>query len=263
MHEHFRFSSQFLPRPFDDRFAELLAQAGFSVVLTCDSFADSVLKINRTSYRQNDIIQTLELCRQFDLDCTVNLVFGLPGETYETIDHTIEQMIKFSPNLLRQYEYTIGGRIYQGTPLCRFVDKQGNSRHLYGRKSEGYLEPYYYCCPESPLKLKAYIDDILPFSIDYKNNYEELIFQDLAIRYLIDQKDWDKAATRFFSTDISTRTSVYDYFFRKLTDYGEIETAKQISERLIEAILKTGKDPEYMEQIPLIKYYLSLLASAK
>ena len=259
LNEHFRFSSQFLPRPFDDEFAELLAQAGFSVVLTCDSFADSVLKTNRTSYRQNDIIQTLELCRQFDIDCTVNLVFGLPGETYETIDHTIEQMIKFSPDLLRRYEYTIGGRIYQNTPLCRFVDKQENSAHLYGRKSEGYLEPYYYCCPESPLKLKAYINDILPFSIDYKNNYDELMFQDLAIRYLIDQKDWGKAATGFFNSDISARASVYDYFFRKLTDYGEIKTAKQISEHLIETILETGPDSEYMEQISLIKYYLSLL----
>ena len=88
------------------------------------------------------------------------------------------------------------------------------------------------------------------------------MFQDLAIRYLIDQEGWDEAATRFFNSHISARASVYDYFFRKLTDYGEIETAKQISERLIEAILKTGKDSEYMEQIPLVKYCLSLLASA-
>lgn len=262
LHEHFRFSSQFLPRPFDDGFAELLAQAGFSVVLTCDSFADSVLKMNKTSYRQNDIIQTLELCRQFDLDCTINLVFGLPGETYETIDHSIERMIKFSPNLLRRYEYTIGGRIYQNTPLCRFADKQENSPHLYGKKSEGLLEPYYYCSPENPLKLKAYIDNILPFSIDYKNNYDELMFQDLAIRYLIDQEGWDEAATRFFNSDISVKASVYDYFFRKLADCGKIETAKQISECLIEAILETGEDSEYMEQIPLIKYYLSLLTSS-
>lgn len=262
LHEHFRFSSQFLPRPFDNRFAELLAQAGFSIVLTCDSFSDSVLKMNRTSYRQNDIIQTLELCGQFNLDCTVNLVFGLPGETYETIDHTIEQMIKFSPNFLRRYEYTVGGRIYKGTPLCRFADKQENSRHLYGRKSEGLLEPYYYCSPESPLKLKAYIDNILPFSIDYKNNYDEPMFQDMAIRYLIDQKNWDEAAIRFLNSDISAQTSAYDYFFRKLTDYGKIETAKQISERLIEAILETGKDSEYMEQVSLVKYYLSLLTSS-
>lgn len=88
------------------------------------------------------------------------------------------------------------------------------------------------------------------------------MFQDLAIRYLIDQKDWDVAATGFFNSDISARTSAYDYFFRKLTDYGEIETAKQISERLIEEILETWPDSEYMEQIPLIKYYLSLLTSA-
>jgi hypothetical protein len=102
----------------------------------------------------------------------------------------------------------------------------------------------------------------LPFSIDYKNNYDELMFQDIAIRYLIDQKGWDEAATRFFNTDISAKASVYDYFLRKLADCGETETAKQISERLIEATLETGEGSEYMEQIPLIKYYLSLLASA-
>ena len=88
------------------------------------------------------------------------------------------------------------------------------------------------------------------------------MFQDMAIRYLIDQKDWDEATTGFFNSNISAQASVYDYFFRKLTDCERIETAKQISEHLIEAILKTGPDSEYMEQIPLIKYYLSFLASA-
>jgi len=120
LHEYFRFSSQFLSKPFDENFAKLLADTGFSVILTCDSFADSVLSTNKVSYRQKDITQTLGLCEKFNIDCTVNLVFGLPGESYETVDYTIEQMMKYPPNALRRYEYTIGGRIYHGTPLSRF-----------------------------------------------------------------------------------------------------------------------------------------------
>lgn len=260
LNEHFRFSSQFLPRPFNYEFAKLLAKAGFSIVLTCDSFADSVLKINKTSYREKDIITALELCSQFDLDCTINLVFGLPGETYQTVDHNIKNMIKFSPNPLRRYEYTIGGRIYQGTGLCRLASAEKNTEHLYGKKIEGYLEPYYYCSPESPLKLKEYIDDKLPFSIVYKNNYDSRIFQELGVRYLVDQKAWDEAAVKFFDSDISAKASVYDYFFRKLADSGKNQTAREISGHLIETILAAENNSEYMEQIPLIKYYMSFLA---
>ncbi len=56
-----------------------------------------------------------------NIDCTVNLIFGLPGESYETIDHTLGEMMKYPPNALRRYEYTIGGRIYQNTPLSHFL----------------------------------------------------------------------------------------------------------------------------------------------
>ena len=84
----FRFSSQFLPRPFDTAHARLLADAGCTVILTGDSFADGVLAANGAAYRQADIVRTLELCESFGLDCTVNLIFGLPGETRATLDHT-------------------------------------------------------------------------------------------------------------------------------------------------------------------------------
>ena len=259
LHEHFRFSSQFLPRPFNESFAALLSEAGFSVILTCDSFADSVLEINQTSYRQKHIIEALELCAQFGIDCTTNLIFGLPGETYETIDHTLEKMIKFPINALRRYEYTIGGRIYQDTPLCHFIEREGDDRHLYGKKSEGYLEPFFYCSPESPLKIKAYIEQAIPFLMDYKNNYDKIMRQILALSYLIDQSRWDESAARFFKSDLAAKGSVYDYFFRKLADSGKTKTAKVVSEHLIEAIIQSGKSSEYSERIPVIRYYLSLL----
>jgi len=259
LHEHFRFSSQFLPKPFDENFAKLLADTGFSVILTCDSFADSVLLINKVSYRQKDITQTLGLCEKFNIDCTVNLVFGLPGESYETIDHTLEEMMKHPPNALRRYEYTIGGRIYQDTPLSRFVEQLSDDDHLYGKKSKGYLQPYYYCSPDSPLNIKNYLERFLPFSIDYQNNYDNNLFKTLACAYLADQERWDETAASFLAGPLSSQTSIYDYLFRKFADSGKLELARSISEHLVDAIYQSQKSSEYEDQISVIRYYLSII----
>jgi len=259
LHEYFRFSSQFLPRPFDENFAKLLADTGFSVILTCDSFANNVLSKNRTSYHQKDISQTLGLCEKFNIDCTVNLVFGLPGESYETIDHTLKEMMKYPPNSLRRYEYTIGGRIYQGTPLSRFVERLNDDTHLYGKKTKGYLEPYYYCSPDSPLNIKNYLERFLPFSIDYQNNYDNNLFKTLACAYLADQGRWNEAAAGFLASSILSQTSIYDYLFRKFADSGNLELARSISEHLIDAIHQSQKISEYEDQISVIRYYLSII----
>lgn len=259
LHEYFRFSSQFLPRPFDENFAKLLAETGFSVILTCDSFADSILSKNRTSYRQKDITQTLGLCEKFNIDCTINLVFGLPGESYETIDHTLKEMLKHPPNPLRQYEYTIGGRIYQHTPLSRFIEQLSDDDHLYGNKSKGYLEPYYYCSPDNPFNLKKYLECFLPFSIDYQNNYDSNLFKTLACAYLADQGRWNEAAANFLAGSLSSQTSIYDYLFRKFADSGNLELAGSISEHLIDAIHQSKKVSEYEDQISVVKYYLSII----
>ena len=260
LHEQFRFSSQFLPKPFDANFAKLLAETGFSVILTCDSFSDSVLSKNRTSYRQKDITQTLGMCEKFNIDCGVNLVFGLPGESYETIDYTIEQMMKYPPNALRRYEYTIGGRIYQGTPLSRFVEQLSDDANLYGKKSKGYLDPCYYCSPDSPMNIKNYLERFLPFSIDYQNNFDNNLFKTLACAYLADQERWDEAAASFLAGPLTSQISIYDYLFRKFADSAKMELARSISEHLIDAINQSKKVSEYEDQISVIRYYLSIIA---
>jgi len=128
LHERFRFSSQFLPKPFDEEFAQLLSRAGFSVVLTCDSFSDEVLEKNLAPFRETDIENTLELCSKFSLDCTICLIFGLPGETYHSVNHTLKKMRQYPMERSRRYEYTMGGRIYCGTYLSRLAEKAG--QHL-------------------------------------------------------------------------------------------------------------------------------------
>ncbi|MFC1828983.1 B12-binding domain-containing radical SAM protein [Thermodesulfobacteriota bacterium] len=259
LHEHFLFSSQFLPAPFDREFVKLLADTGFSVVLTCDSFADSVLEKNKVAYRQKESVETIALCDEFDLDCTISLIFGLPGETYETIDHTIALMVKYPPGALRRYEYTIGGRVYQGTPLCCFVEARETDHQVYGTRSKGFLEPYYFCSPERPLKVKTYVEQQFPFPTAYQKINDDIVHQRLAMAYLIDQSRWDQAVEKFSESDLDACSSIYDYFFRKLADAGEVETAKAVSEHFMEAILQSGEKDKYGDQIPVIQYYMNLL----
>jgi hypothetical protein len=257
LHERFRYSSQFLPKPFDAEFAELLAMAGFSVVLTCDSFAEDVLKKNLAPFCEKDIDNTLALCSRFALECTICLIFGLPGETHETVEHTLQKMRRYPMNDLRRYEYTMGGRIYPGTLLSRIAEKE--HRHLYGQMSEGHLDPIYYCSPENPFKLKKYVEDSLPFSMIYKHVETDESRQILGTAYLVDQKRWAAAADWFLKIDLSAKTASYDYLFRNLSNSGEIGTAKIISDHFLSHIIASGNQDQYDEQLQLIRFYTSLL----
>ena len=259
LHERFGFTSQFLPKPFDSDFAGLLSEAGFSIILTCDSFSDRVLKRNYASYRERDIRNTLEICERNGVSCTLSMIFGLPGETYETVDYSLEQMKRYRPGFLRRYEYTVGGRIYQGTRLCREVEKGGHAKHLYGIHSEGYIAPYYFCAPESPLKLKQYIEKGLGYAIAYENRYDEITTQSLGIAYMADQGQWEEAVSRFMESGLPVRSKIYDYLFRKLTGAGRIDDARGVSENLLSAADEEGKASIYRDQIDLIRFYLSCL----
>jgi len=259
LHDRFSFASQFLPKPFDSDFAGLLAEAGFSIILTCDSFADEVLEKNYTSYRERDICNTLEVCEQHGLVCTISMIFGLPGETYETIDYSLKQMKRHSPGFLRRYEYTVGGRIYQGTRLSRVIEKGGEEAHLYGTRSEGYIEPCYFCAPEGPFKLKQYIEKDLGYAIPYENQYDETAVRSLAIAYMADQGRWGEVISMFLEGNLPVRSQIYDYLFRRLTEAGKIDDARVVSGNLLSAIGKDNKDPGYRDQVELIRFYLSLL----
>jgi len=256
--ERFQFSTQILPRPFGSDFAIILAKARFNLILTCDSFADNVLETNQVPYRQKDIVRTLEICQKNGIGCTVSMVFGLPGETYKTIDHSLEQMNRFPPGLMRRYEYTIGGRIYQGTGLCRFVEKKGEGRHLFGDKSEGYIEPYYFCSPEAPMKLKQYIERALGYSVAYENVMDETRHQVLALSYMVDQGRWGEVTQVFLKSTLPARITIYDYLFRRLTAAGDVDDARIISKDLLETI-QDEDTPLYKDQIGLIEFYLSCL----
>lgn len=261
LHSRFRFASQFLPRPFTDDFAGLLAKAGFSVILTCTSFADEVLEASGVSYRAADIVKALDLCAEHGIDATVDLIFGLPGETWETVAHTIRQMNDLPATRLRRYEYTVGARIYPGTALARMAAGDGK-RNIYGNLTPELLEPCFYCVPTSPLELKRHVDARVPEPMRFANELSESSRARLAVGYLADRGRFEEAGNAFLSLSLPDKSAAFDYFFRLLANAGCLDAARLAAENLRRAIDEAAH-PAYLGQAGLIDYYLSVLRQTK
>ncbi|NVM22922.1 MAG: radical SAM protein [Desulfobacterales bacterium] len=261
LHERFRFATQFIPKPFDPGFAGLLAEAGFSVVFSSESFSNAVLARNHISYEEKDVIEAIEACEQSGIHCTISLIFGLPGESYETIDHTLSRMKEYPVGPIRKYEYTVGGRIYQGTPLCDYVEKKGPSGNLYGTKSEGYLLPYYYCAPASPFDVHEYVRGVFPGLSSHASRgggYDAATHRRLAISYLGDQALWEDAIARFMQSEVFVQASIYDYLFKKLVHAGRQDNARAISHTLLDNI-ESGSGPVDPGQADVVRFYMNCL----
>ena len=260
LHERFRFVTQLIPKPFDLDVAGLLAEAGFSVIFSCESFSDKVLKKNGISYVEKDIIAAIEACEQRRLRSTISLIFGLPGETYDTMDYTLSRMRQYPVGPYRDYEYTVGGRIYQGTPLCEHVEHTAQSNNLYGTKSDGYLMPYYYCAPASPFEVHEYIRKAFPNTLCYDKQYDAATHQQLAIGCLSDHGLWEDAIDRFMESEVAVQASIYDYLFKKLLHAKRQDDARVISSTLLENIERSegAIDPA---QGDVVRFYLNSLVS--
>lgn len=253
----FRFVSQFLPRPFTGDFAEMLARAGFSIILTCTSFADEVLEAAGVSYRAADIAGTLELCAVHAIDTTVDLIFGLPGETWETVARTIKSMNDLPPTPLRRYEYTVGGRIYPGTALARRAAVEGPA-NVYGSMTIELLEPCFYCTPAPPLELKHHVDERVPDPMRFDNELSESSRARLAVVYLADRGRFDEACAAFLALPLPDKSAAFDYFFRTAANAGYVEAARSAAEDL-RAAMVASNNPAYLSQAGVINYYLAVL----
>lgn len=240
LQDRFRFVTQLIPKPLDSDFVRLLGEAGFSVVLSCESFSDSVLQENHMAYKDEDIVQALEAFSKAGIHCTASLIFGLPGETAGTMTHTLARMKEYPVGPLRTYEYTVGGRIYQGTPLCEWIEREKPTRNLYGTPSEGYLDPYYFCSPYSPFEVEEFVRTAFPDLQHHDNQYAAETHRRLSIVYLCDQRLWVDAVGGFLDAEPGVQTGVYDYLFKQLVRAERWEDAKAISTAFLDNMEKIG-----------------------
>jgi radical SAM superfamily enzyme YgiQ (UPF0313 family) len=240
LQERFRFVTQLIPKPLNSDFLGLLGEGGFSVVLSCESFSDSVLQENRMAYKDEDIVQAIEAFSKAGIHCTASLIFGLPGETAGTMTHTLTRMQEYPVGPLRTYEYTVGGRIYLGTPLCEYIEREKPTKNLYGTPSEGYLDPYYFCSPYSPFEVDEFVRTAFPHLQHHDNRYAAETHRRLAIGYLCDQRLWVDAVGGFLDTEPGVQAGIYDYLLKQLVRVERWDDAKAISMALLDNIDKIG-----------------------
>ena len=110
------------------------------------------------NFAPEDITRTAEICRQNELTFMYDLLIGGPGETRETVRHTINFMDSVAPTCVG---LSCGIRVYPGTVLASRISGMSDaerSKCLHGEVdgNEDFFEPVFYVSPELG-------EDVIPF----------------------------------------------------------------------------------------------------
>ena len=110
--------------PFDKQLAKAMSKAGcVGIDFTGDSACNSMLRTYRQNHRKDDLALAVRLCRDNGIKVMIDLLLGGPGETTETVAHTIDFIKQIDPDCVG---VALGIRIYPGTQLARIITAEGH-----------------------------------------------------------------------------------------------------------------------------------------
>lgn len=161
-----RFWSYMQPAPFDEEYAQLWKRAGMRGILFGTDHTDSdILKSMRKWYGQMEIVDATKICRDLDIAVMHELLFGMYGETMDSMKRAIDFIWRLEPHVIGT---TLGVGIVPTCSLAR--DRRVIS--AVENSSESYrIERYGIYCKDIPLEDPTYLIDP---SIKIPQAYEEL-----------------------------------------------------------------------------------------
>lgn len=111
-------SAYFTPKPFDDEFAALLRRSDVEfVVVSPDSLDDRMMKVLGKSFDTRHVTRFIERCQRHELGIRMNIVFGGPGESRESVRATARYV---NANLAtEELVMNLGYRVLPETALAR------------------------------------------------------------------------------------------------------------------------------------------------
>jgi radical SAM superfamily enzyme YgiQ (UPF0313 family) len=154
---HVTWRAYFNPTPFSPEFAELVRETNGHVSITVDSAADGLLETAQKPFRRRHLDALVTLLGEHGVSADLGLIFGLPGETEETISETVG-FVRSLPESV-EVVYSAGARVYPHTPLARIADRE--PERLVGADDPTYLTPVVYSRPWPPRELARRLDEQL------------------------------------------------------------------------------------------------------
>ncbi len=133
------------PGEFDAEMARLMYRAGCSApMLFGSTLADSVLERNQPHYRSADVVNAARLLHEAKMGCMLGLMFGAPGETLDTVQHTLELAREIKPIMTIT---GVGFRVQPETPLRQIAVDQGVIA-----ADDDCFQAKFYVSPDSPVE---------------------------------------------------------------------------------------------------------------
>jgi radical SAM superfamily enzyme YgiQ (UPF0313 family) len=145
----------FNPTPFSDELARLVRETNGLGSITVDSAADKVLAEAQKPFRRRHLDDLVARLREHGVDADLGLIFGLPGETEETVEETIEFVRRLPAEI--EVAYSAGARVYPHTPLSRIAERE--PERLVGADDPTFLEPVVYSSPWAPRELARRLEE--------------------------------------------------------------------------------------------------------
>jgi radical SAM superfamily enzyme YgiQ (UPF0313 family) len=163
-----------MPSPFPESLARHMKEAGCrGMNFGTDSASEKMLRILMRTFRPKHIVECVNLAKRYGLRHIIEILFGAPGETAETIKETIDFLKKLDPE---RVSVTAGLRVFPGTRLEEMVRKEGftpDNPNLFGaiEDNENLLKPVFYlpaCIAPNPLEYIAEVigDDARFFGVN-------------------------------------------------------------------------------------------------
>ncbi|MET8183617.1 tryptophan 2-C-methyltransferase [Streptomyces sp. NPDC005336] len=134
------------PAPFDDELAELLAEAGCAGVnVAPDHVREDLLdgwkvtQHGKRYYRFEDLENVVQLTRKHGMQCMIEVLLGMPGETIDTLRECIDRTMELDATVVG---FTLGLRIFPYSPLgMHCAELSGGTRVVPGVQSNTAARP--------------------------------------------------------------------------------------------------------------------------
>jgi hypothetical protein len=155
--DQLRWTAYLNPRPFSDRLAELVKATHGRAEITVDSAVDSVLHVNRRPVRRRHLDQLVDVLDRHELPAVLNLMFGMPGETWETAEQTMAWARQVPEHVL--VSWGSGVRILPGLPVSRFAEQE--PQHVHAGSGPSFTEPSLYSTLGPPREVALRLNELL------------------------------------------------------------------------------------------------------